>query len=299
MTMEARPVLISKGSININPGYFTEFTFQKALFYALVCIYVAVVSLLAMLEPFMDLECNLPDIEYSFSNPAYDANPCRQVRYALLLGFTPEECSFSRRLIFSIILGGIIGWERRQADRPAGIRTMALVSLGSCLFTINSAMAFLNGPMSWDASRVSAAIPSGVGFLGAGLIFKKEEKSADGESSHIVHGLTTAASLWLSAAVGIASGGELYVPATFGTGLMLILLRFGPRQRDDSDDDDTNAESMVNNDSTNDLEGGSYHPQPKNYEAISREVRDNERAPLTRSKRSDKLKKRASLATLN
>ena len=69
---------------------------------------------------------------------------------------------------------------------------------------------------TWDSSRVSAAIPSGVGFLGAGLIFKKEERSnSTGESNHVVHGLTTAASLWLSAAVGIACGGELYFPASF------------------------------------------------------------------------------------
>jgi uncharacterized membrane protein YhiD involved in acid resistance len=54
-----------------------------------------------------------------------------------------------------------------------------------------------------------------VGFLGAGLIFKKEEKSNSGDSNHVVHGLTTAASLWLSAAVGIACGGELYFPGKF------------------------------------------------------------------------------------
>jgi len=63
---------------------------------------------------------------------------------------------------------------------------MALVSLGSCLFTINSAFAFLDGPMGWDASRISAAIPSGVGFLGAGLIFKQQEK--DEESGDVQHG---------------------------------------------------------------------------------------------------------------
>ena len=68
----------------------------------------------------------------------------------------------------------------------AGIRTMALVSLGSCLFTINSAFAFLDGPMEWDASRISAAIPSGVGFLGAGLIFKQAEK--DEKSGDVTHG---------------------------------------------------------------------------------------------------------------
>jgi putative Mg2+ transporter-C (MgtC) family protein len=83
---------------------------------------------------------------------------------------------------------------------------MSLVSLGSCLFTITSAFAFMSGPMTWDASRVAAAIPSGVGFLGAGLIWKQDEKSQDGSKVMSVHGLTTAASIWLSAAVGIAAG---------------------------------------------------------------------------------------------
>jgi hypothetical protein len=75
---------------------------------------------------------------------------------------------------------------------------MALVSLGSCLFTINSTFGFIDGPMSWDSSRVAAAIPSGVGFLGAGLIFKEADKdNITGDTTHVVHGLTTAASLWI------------------------------------------------------------------------------------------------------
>ena len=114
---------------------------------------------------------------------------------------------------------------------------MSLVSLGSCLFTINSIFAFDDGPMTWDSSRVSAAIPSGVGFLGAGLIFKKEQKSGSGDTNHVVHGLTTAASLWVSAAVGIACGGELYFPASFGVAVMMLMLRFAPRGGDDIDDD--------------------------------------------------------------
>ena len=109
-------------------------------------------------------------------------------------------------MLSSVLIGGIVGWERRQADRPAGIRTMALVCLGSCLFAITSAFAFRSGPMSWDASRIAAAIPSGVGFLGAGLIWKQAQKEDDGTESQAVHGLTTAASLWLSAALGIACG---------------------------------------------------------------------------------------------
>ena len=117
-----------------------------------------------------------------------------------------EECDFGRRVFTSIIVGSIVGWERREKDRPAGIRTMALVSMGSCIFTITSAHAFIHGPMTWDASRVAAAIPSGVGFLGAGLIWKQAAEDDDGTPTQVIHGLTTAASLWLSAALGIACG---------------------------------------------------------------------------------------------
>jgi len=130
----------------------------------------------------------------------------------------------------AVFLGSLIGFERRSNDRPAGIRTMALVSLGSALFTINSTFAFINGPMSWDSSRVSAAIPSGVGFLGGGLIVKSSEKDPNtGERHHLVQGITTAAATWLSAAVGIACGGGMYFVACFSTALNLLILRFGPR----------------------------------------------------------------------
>ena len=100
------------------------------------------------------------------------SNPCLRIRYPYLMFLTPEECDYGRRLLFSVVLGSVVGYERRHSERSAGIRTMALVSLGSCLFTLTSMFAFRSGPMSWDASRVSAAIPSGVGFLGAGLICK-------------------------------------------------------------------------------------------------------------------------------
>ena len=126
-------------------------------------------------------------------------------------------------------------YERRSSDRPAGIRTMGLVSLGSCFFTISSIMAFKSSTMGWDASRVTAALPSGVGFLGAALIWKGSVGDGVNEI-HQVHGLTTAArcvcmcwfciaavyrspssqgpfvagSLWLSAAIGVGAGGELY-----------------------------------------------------------------------------------------
>jgi putative Mg2+ transporter-C (MgtC) family protein len=176
----------------------------------------------------------------TFPNPEYKDDACYYTRTVYLCFLTPEECSFGRRLVASVVLGGIIGWERREADRPAGIRTMALVSLASCLFTLGSAFCFRDGPQSWDASRISAAIPSGVGFLGAGLIYKGGvvgEGGGDG-SRPIVHGLTTAASLWVSAAVGIACGGAMYFAATFSSAILLVLLRFGPRGHETANVDD-------------------------------------------------------------
>lgn len=107
-------------------------------------------------------------------------------------------------------------------------RTMAMVCMGSCVFTIDSTFAFWDGPMGWDASRVSAAIPSGVGFLGAASIWKGTV-SKDGNSAPEVHGLTTATSVWLSAAVGILVGGGLLVPAGFSTLSSVVYLRFAPR----------------------------------------------------------------------
>lgn len=116
--------------------------------------------------------------------------------------------------------------------------------------------------MGWDASRVAAAIPSGVGFLGAGLIFKKEEKGVGGDNNHVVHGLTTAASLWLSAAVGIACGGDLYMPASFCVAIMLLLLRFGPRHAEEMDDGDYDEEDEE--------EGDQFFEDPQQTEMITK-----------------------------
>jgi uncharacterized membrane protein YhiD involved in acid resistance len=227
-------------------SYFTEFTWSKGVFYLIVLSYLFLSCCVVLIELFMDHGCSESYDDIKYENPSYRDNPCRHTRYPYLLGLTPDECGYGRRLLMSVIFGSVIGWERRQADRPAGIRTMSLVSLGSCLFSICSAFAFLDGPMAWDASRVSAAIPSGVGFLGAGLIFKEAEKDKhSGETTHVVHGLTTAAAIWLSAAVGVACGGELYFAASFAIALLLTLLRFGPRMPS-SDDDDSSLGDMMN-----------------------------------------------------
>lgn len=105
-----------------------------------------------------------------YENPDYDTDPCHHIRIPLLMYLTIEEADHCKRMLISVALGSAIGFERRASDRPAGIRTMSLVSLGACFFTISSNFAFKSSTMGWDSSRVSASIPSGVGFLGAGLI---------------------------------------------------------------------------------------------------------------------------------
>ena len=164
-------------------------------------------------------------------NPSYRPDPCRWRRYDVLLGLNPWEAELCCRVLVSMLMGTIIGFERRRADRPAGVRTMAMVCLGACVFTFNSMFAFVDGTMGWDASRVSAAIPSGVGFLGAASIWKGTRPKAGegGEQVPEVHGLTTATSVWLSAAVGLLCGGGLYVPALFATASSVVYLRFAPR----------------------------------------------------------------------
>lgn len=104
--------------------YFSDYSFRKALLYAILVTYVIVMSLVFLLHVLIPLpDC---DIEYrvAMPNPLYNENPCRHQRYTRLLFLTPDECSYGCRLIVSVILGSIVGWERREADRPAGIRTM-------------------------------------------------------------------------------------------------------------------------------------------------------------------------------
>lgn len=102
---------------------------------------------------------------------------------------------------------------------------MALVSLGACSFTLSAIAAFASSPMIWDSSRVSAALPSGVGFLGGALIWKGKI-AVDGKDQNQVHGLTTAASVWFSAAVGIGAGGALYFVAIYSVRNCNLVLFF-------------------------------------------------------------------------
>ncbi|KAL9186217.1 hypothetical protein ACHAXT_005455 [Thalassiosira profunda] len=182
---------------------FSEYNHAKGLLYLLCFAFVVCTAVAVVLEPCMALPCDLESTS-GFPNVMYRHDPCQtSTRYLRLMGLTPRECSFGRHFVVAAILGSVIGYERKQADRPAGIRTMSVVSLAAALFTVNSTFVFQAGPMHWDP--VSAAVPSGVGFLGAGLIVKDIYKDLDGETAHMVKGLNTAASVWLSAADTLAS----------------------------------------------------------------------------------------------
>ncbi|MBP5409796.1 MAG: MgtC/SapB family protein [Prevotella sp.] len=129
------------------------------------------------------------------------------------------ELDFLLRIFCAAILGGIIGLEREYRAKEAGFRTHFLVALGSALFMIVSAYGFsdaMNNELQrWDVSRVAAQVVSGIGFIGAGtIIFRKAE--------NIVSGLTTAAGLWVTAAMGLACGGGMYVLAIGSTVMVLL-----------------------------------------------------------------------------
>ena len=126
------------------------------------------------------------------------------------------------RLLLAAVLGGLIGLERELDEKAAGLRTHMLVSVGSALFTLVSAYGFRDflveggAVVRADPSRIAAQIVTGIGFLGAGVIFRQ------GLS---VRGLTTAASLWLVAAIGMAAGAGFWSAALIATGGALVSLR--------------------------------------------------------------------------
>lgn len=123
------------------------------------------------------------------------------------------------RLAVAALLGSLIGFERERLLWSAGIRTHMLVSVGACLFMIVSAYGFQNATQMphviLDPSRIAAQVVSGIGFLGAGSILLR---------GNSVRGLTTAASVWSVAALGLAAGGGLYFAAAVSTAIILIIL---------------------------------------------------------------------------
>jgi len=125
------------------------------------------------------------------------------------------------RLTVSLLLGGLIGLERQFHRRAAGLRTHILVCLGSCLIMLTSIYIsdIYKKEGYVDPSRIAAGVITGIGFLGAGAIIREKEKEA-------IKGLTTAASLWVVAGIGLAAGCGFYVASLYSTVLALITLFF-------------------------------------------------------------------------
>jgi putative Mg2+ transporter-C (MgtC) family protein len=126
---------------------------------------------------------------------------------------------YGLHLFISALLGALLGLERELARKDASFRTFSLVCMGSCLFTILSVESSI-GFDNVEANRISAQIVSGIGFLGAGVIFRSEKG---------ITGLTTAALLWVTAAIGMAVGFEQFYVAFEATGLVLtymLIFRF-------------------------------------------------------------------------
>ena len=126
----------------------------------------------------------------------------------------PDELLMSLRLLLAAFLGGAIGFERERSGKPAGLRTHMLISMGAALFTVVSIFGFSGFA---DPSRLAAGVVAGIGFIGAGaIIFRTREG--------YVTGLTTAATIWVVAGIGVAAGAGLYIAAVVVTAIVLAVL---------------------------------------------------------------------------
>lgn len=124
-----------------------------------------------------------------------------------------EEVTMVVRLMLAGLLGAVVGLQREKAGKSAGVRTLALICLGATLFTLISVFALEER----DSFRIVANIVTGIGFLGAGAIIRREDEG-------MIEGLTTAATVWSVAAIGIAVGVGLYLVASVATIIVLIIL---------------------------------------------------------------------------
>jgi putative Mg2+ transporter-C (MgtC) family protein len=126
------------------------------------------------------------------------------------------------RLGVATVIGAILGINRNLRGKPAGLRTHALVTIGAALVTMNAAYVAFNGkvPDGTAASRVMQGIITGIGFLGAGVILRNEKIQA-------VHGLTTGASIWVAACLGIGCGLGQWGTCLIAAGLILFVLMVG------------------------------------------------------------------------
>jgi putative Mg2+ transporter-C (MgtC) family protein len=141
--------------------------------------------------------------------------PAADAQFLFLSGLDLE---MMLRVLLAFLLGGLIGYERETTQRPAGLRTHMLVAAGAAAFTVASIYGFVGQGTARDPARVAAQIVPGVGFLGAGTIWR---------TSSTVRGLTTAASIWLVAAIGLLVGSGMYALAVFTTICGFAALRWG------------------------------------------------------------------------
>lgn len=132
--------------------------------------------------------------------------------------FSPE---YLIRIIAALVLGGIVGAERERHKKAVGLRTLILISVGSALFTILSIQ--MVGPLGENPSRIAANIVSGIGFLGAGVILEERGQ---------VVGLTTAATIWVAAALGMAAGAGQYTLAGITVFVVMVVLLLFTRIED-------------------------------------------------------------------
>jgi putative Mg2+ transporter-C (MgtC) family protein len=132
----------------------------------------------------------------------------------------PQQLELVLRLLLAAVLGAAIGAQRERTGKPAGFRTLALMSLGAALFGVISEVAF-NGP----DPRIAAGVVTGVGFLGAGAILHRGGG---------IEGLTTAAAIWVSTGVGLAAGSGMYIIAVAVTAVVLgvLFLPHIPQQKE-------------------------------------------------------------------
>lgn len=134
---------------------------------------------------------------------------------------TPDVWHFIVRMLVAVICGFIIGLERKSRSKEAGIRTHAIVCLGACLFMILSKYLaepifndLTNNTVTADATRIASQVVTGIGFLGAGIIMYRRD---------VMHGLTTAAGVWATAAIGMAIGAGFVITGVVATAIIVLI----------------------------------------------------------------------------
>lgn len=125
----------------------------------------------------------------------------------------PEWVVHLLRILLAIALGFAIGIERKMRFKEAGMRTHAVVAAGACVFMLISKYGFSDVP-NYDGSRIASQVVSGIGFIGAGMILYRKQA---------VHGLTTAAGVWVTAGIGMAAGAGMYIVAAGATVLIIVI----------------------------------------------------------------------------